>query len=100
MTEVNNQGSPDAESTTEIEIIGRRLSRISDIDEKSLSSLRQDYPHLRFTLCSEDDTAEREPFVTFDHFDLHLLSAGNGCLGLTFDISNYRGVVIALREAW
>lgn len=86
-------------NTLELEIIGRKLDKHNYIDEQHISALKRDYPHLRFVLCSEDDTGEREPYLQFDNFDLHLMSDGNGCLGLTLDVSNFRGVVIALREA-
>ncbi|PMH44854.1 hypothetical protein BCU68_11970 [Vibrio sp. 10N.286.49.B3] len=82
----------------EIETIGRRLDKETSIDDNTLVRLKKDFSHLRFTLCSEDDTAEREPFEQYEKFDLHLLGAGSGCLGLTMDTSNYCGVVVALRE--
>lgn len=82
----------------QIEIISRRLDRLYGIDEQTLVVLKRDFPQLRFALCSEDDTSEREPYRHFHTFDLHLLSGGDGCLGLTHDIDRCRGLVIALRE--
>jgi hypothetical protein len=87
-----------SDRTLDLEIIGRRLDKQNCIDEQFLGHIKQDFPHLRFILCSEDDTGEREPYLQFDDFDLHLFSGGSGCLGLTHDTHNFRGVVIALRE--
>ncbi|QUN05345.1 hypothetical protein KDN34_14255 [Shewanella yunxiaonensis] len=84
----------------EIETIGSRIARESTIDEALLARLRAAYPQWRFTLCSEDDTGEREPYLTFDGFDLHLVRlSATGCASLTPWPEQSSGILVALHES-
>ncbi|MBW8191497.1 hypothetical protein K0504_10655 [Neiella marina] len=60
--------------------------------------LREQFPEIRFLLCSDDDMAEREPFLSFDAFGFYLMSGGLGCACLTNDMDKAVGVIIATIE--
>ncbi|MCL1074744.1 DUF6129 family protein [Shewanella dokdonensis] len=84
----------------EIETIGSRIAQESAIDEALLSRMRAAYPQWRFTLCSEDDTGEREPYLSFNGFDLHLVRLSTtGCASLTPWPEQCSGILIALHSA-
>lgn len=59
-------------------------------------SLREAYPHLQFSLCSEDDINEDlEPVGETAGFFLYLLDGHDHCLRLTSDPEMATGVVLA-----
>lgn len=63
------------------------------------SALRQQFPELHFTECSEDDVSPRyKPVLTVDGFDLYLISGATGhCLEFTSDHDAATGVLIAAK---
>jgi hypothetical protein len=63
------------------------------------ASLRQRFPELHFTECSEDDVSPRyEPALSVDQFDLYLISGVTGhCLALTNDAAVATGILIAAK---
>jgi hypothetical protein len=84
---------------SDINQIGTVLEGLEFIDEEVMTRMRRAYPHLRFTLCSEDDTGSREPYASFCGFDLHLVSSGEGrCSSLTYYLEQCTGIVVALHE--
>ncbi|MDB1124162.1 DUF6129 family protein [Vibrio algarum] len=84
---------------SEIKQLGFLIENLDTIDDLALRKVRTSYPHLKFTLCSEDDIGEREPYYRFATFDLHLVCVSKGsCSHLTHNISSCNGVVIALHE--
>ena len=85
---------------SEIKYIGEVLEGLNFVDEEEIGKMRKGYPHLRFTLCSEDDIrVGREPYASFCGFDLHLVSSAEGrCSTLTFDLEQCTGIVVALHE--
>ncbi|WED24072.1 hypothetical protein L3Q72_22850 [Vibrio sp. JC009] len=84
---------------SEIRHISQVLEPLEVIDEEVMTKMRSAYPHLRFTLCFEDELGVREPYSEHSSFDLHLVSAPRGsCSHLTFDVQQCTGLVIALHE--
>ncbi len=70
------------------------------LDEAGLTALKQRWPDLRFTLCSDDDMPARlRPAVQRDAFNLYLVGGGEHCLSLTDDPMQAIGVVLAVTEA-
>lgn len=61
------------------------------------ASLRQRFPKLHFTECSEDDISPRyKAAFTVEGYDLYLISGASGhCLELTNDSGIATGILIA-----
>ncbi|PWI33862.1 hypothetical protein DI392_06585 [Vibrio albus] len=84
---------------SDIAQIGAVLEGLEYIDDDMMTRMRSAYPNLRFTLCSEDDMGEREPYESFCGFDLHLVTSGEGrCSSLTYHLEQCTGIVVALHE--
>ncbi len=65
------------------------------IDAVLHESLKQDFPGIRFTLCSEDDIHVGKPVLENEGFDIYLVGSSDHCLTLTNDYALATGVVIA-----
>jgi len=63
------------------------------------ASLRQRFPNLHFTECSEDDVSPLyHPAFSVDGHDLYLISGASGhCLALTNDASAATGILVAAK---
>ena len=63
------------------------------------ASLRQRFPELHFTECSEDDVSPRyKPAFTVTGYDLYYISGATGhCLELTNDAAIASGILIAAK---
>jgi hypothetical protein len=79
-------------------------ARIVQVGEATLldaraASLRQRFPDLHFTECSEDDVSPRyQPALSVEGYDLFLISGSSGhCLALTNDAANATGILIAAK---
>ena len=84
---------------TQLGDIGTKLDEVVNRQVDWLALIQQQYPQLRFTVCSEDDTGCHEPFHSYDQFDLHLVAHSlSGCSSLTQDVNHCTGLVIALHE--
>ncbi len=61
--------------------------------------LRERFPQLHFTECSEDDVSPRhQPALSFDNHDLYLVTGATGeCLKLTNDFNKATGVLVAAK---
>lgn len=68
------------------------------VDELLKAELRQEFPGIRFTLCSEDDIHAGKPVQQGEGFDIYLVGSSDHCLSLTNDFALATGVVIA--ETW
>ncbi|MDD4930219.1 MAG: DUF6129 family protein [Gallionella sp.] len=76
--------------------IANTVAAMVELNEDSLSSLKQAWPDLRFTLCSDDDMPARmPPALQRERFNLYLLGGGEHCLSLTCDPLHAIGVVLA-----
>jgi hypothetical protein len=66
------------------------------LGEATLETLKQTWPDLRFTLCSDDDMPARmQPALREKHFNLYLVGGSEHCLSLTDDPERAIGVVLA-----
>lgn len=65
--------------------------------ESGLSALKQDFPHIHFTLCSDDDVISGRPLREYLLFNIYLVNTSQHCAILTNDADNASGVVIAWR---
>lgn len=63
------------------------------------ASLRQRFPALHFTECSEDDVSPLyEPALSVHGYDLFLISGASGhCLALTNDAAIATGILVAAK---
>jgi hypothetical protein len=63
------------------------------------ASLRQRFPTLHFTECSEDDVSPRfQPAFSIEGYDLFLISGATGhCLALTNDAASATGILVAAK---
>ena len=61
--------------------------------------LRERFPQLHFTECSEDDVSPRhQPALSLDNHDLYLVTGATGeCLKLTDDFNKATGVLVAAK---
>ena len=63
------------------------------------ASLRQRFPTLHFTECSEDDLSPLyKPALDIDRYALYLISGASGhCLALTNDAASATGILVAAK---
>lgn len=79
--------------------IASAAAMLAELNEQTLETLKQRWPELRFTLCSDDDMPARmSPAVQRDTFNVYLVAGGEHCLGLTDDPLRAIGVVLAQVE--
>ena len=71
------------------------LATGQEIDTSLHESLKQNFPGIRFTLCTEDDIHAGKPVLASEHFDIYLVGSSDHCLTLTNDFALATGVVIA-----
>lgn len=57
--------------------------------------LREQYPDLHFTFCSDDDVVTDNPVYEQDAFNLYLIDSSDHCLCFTQDMDVATGIVIA-----
>lgn len=84
-------------------IVPETLSRIAsaaaacgELNDDALLSLKQTWPGLRFTLCSNEDMPARlPPALQREGFNLYLINGSEHCLSLTDDPAQAIGVVLA-----
>ncbi len=79
-----------------LEQIASTAVSLGDLNDQALDTLKQGWPDLRFTLCSDDDMPARlPPALKREKFNLYLVNGSEHCLSLTNDPSNAIGVVLA-----
>jgi hypothetical protein len=79
-----------------LEQIASAAAALGELNEAALEPLRQRWPDLRFTLCSDDDMPARmKPALRRDGINLYLVGGGEHCLSLTEDPLMAIGVVLA-----
>lgn len=67
-----------------------------DLNEDALDTIKQSWPDLRFTLCSDDDMPARmPPALRRKTLNLYLVNGNEHCLSLTDDPMHAIGVVLA-----
>lgn len=67
--------------------------------DASAAALRQRFPELHFTVCSEDDVSPLyQPALSIAGYDLFLISGSSGhCLALTNSPESATGIVVAAK---
>ena len=79
-----------------LEQIASKAATLGELNEAAMASLKQAWPDLRFTLCSDDDMPARMPCaLQRESFSLYLVGGGEHCLSLTTDAEQAIGVVLA-----
>lgn len=69
------------------------------LSEATLQSLRQGWPDLHFTLCSDDDIPARlTPAVEARDFNLYLVSNAQHCIAFTTEPEAATGLVLATQS--
>lgn len=81
-----------AETVVEIK---EALLSMGILDDGSVSQLREKWPDIHFTYCTEDDIHSGKPVQETDGFCLYLVDSREHCLCLTNDYDNATGVVVA-----
>jgi hypothetical protein len=70
------------------------------LSEATLHRLREDWPDLHFTLCSDDDIPARlTPAVEGRDFNLYLVSNAQHCVAFTAEPEAATGIVLAAAES-
>jgi len=82
-----------------LEQIANTAAAMGVLNDDSLITLKQAWPDLRFTLCSNDDMPARLPAaLQRERFNLYLVNGSEHCLSLTDDPLHAIGVVLACVE--
>lgn len=77
-----------------VEFITSQLCQ-QPLDEAMIITLREQWPDIHFTYCSEDDIHSGKPIRETDKFSLYLVDSTEHCLCLTNDMNTATGLVIA-----
>lgn len=72
-----------------------KLANGKPVDDTLKEELKQAFPGIRFTLCSEDDIHAGKPVEESEHFDIYLVGSSDHCMTLTNDYALATGIVIA-----
>jgi hypothetical protein len=77
------------------------LAEVADVARRDASAagLRQHFPELHFSECSEDEVSPRyRPALCLDTHALYLISGATGhCLTLTHDAEIATGILVAAK---
>ncbi|KAB2922304.1 MAG: hypothetical protein F9K30_12680 [Dechloromonas sp.] len=75
-----------------------QVGEATQLDARA-ASLRQRFPALHFTECSEDDVSPRyQPALSVSGYDLYLISGASGhCLEFTNDAATATGILVATK---
>jgi hypothetical protein len=65
------------------------------LSEATLIELRQTYPSIHFTYCSDDDIHSGRPVAEHPTFNVYLVDTRGHCFTLTTDFEHATGVVLA-----
>ena len=79
-----------------LEQIVSKAATMGELNEAGMALLKNTWPDLRFTFCSDDDMPARmSPALQRDSFKLYLVGGGEHRLSLTTDAEQAIGVVVA-----
>ncbi|ALG66999.1 DUF6129 family protein [Beggiatoa leptomitoformis] len=68
---------------------------LQGLDEATITTLRQSYPHLHFTYCMDDDINTPKPVLERQGFNVYLIDGREHCLKLTSHFETATGLVLA-----
>ena len=77
-----------------VETIKTQLSK-NGVDESTITKLREKWPDIYFTYCSDDDIHTGKPVEEAEKFNIYLVDSSDHCLCLTNDLDSATGLVIA-----
>jgi hypothetical protein len=77
-----------------IEKIGSKVQEI-DLDESVVGKLRDLWPDIHFTYCSDDDIGQAKPVYENRNFFLYLVDNSNHCISFTSNHETATGIVVA-----
>jgi len=85
----------------EPEVIDQISQLVKDhgLDEAAVSRLRDMWPNIHFTYCSDDDVLGPTPVREFDSFNVYLVDGRDHCLQFTSNPEHATGLVLAEIEA-
>lgn len=73
-----------------------KVSEVGGLSETGLATLRQAWPDIHFTFCSEDDVPARlTPAAEGEGFAVYLVSGAQHCVGFTNHLEAATGLVLA-----
>ncbi|OGS92472.1 MAG: hypothetical protein A2061_09605 [Gallionellales bacterium GWA2_59_43] len=76
--------------------IADALVALGTLNDDAVTDLKQSWPDLRFTLCSDEDMPARmPPALQRAGFNLYMVGGGEHCISLTTDPEQAIGVVVA-----
>jgi hypothetical protein len=79
-----------------LEKIANAAHSFGALNDDALATLKQTWPDLRFTLCSDEDMPARmPPVLQRAGFNLYMVGGGEHCISLTTDMEQAIGVVLA-----
>ena len=84
------------EETTIDEITSLLISH--GLDEAAVTELRNKWPHIHFTYCSDDDVCGPPAIRESDDFSIYLIDGRDHCLSFTSSIEIATGLVLAEHE--
>ena len=81
----------------EAEVIDKIATKVeeSGLDGSITGKLRELWPEIHFTYCSEDDIHQASPVYEHSDFILYLVDNSNHCISFTSSHAAATGVVIA-----
>lgn len=65
------------------------------LDEAVISGLREKWPKIHFTYCSDDDVSGPKPVREFSAFNVYLVDGRDHCLQFTSSYEAATGLVLA-----
>lgn len=68
------------------------------LDESSVDKLRNKWPHIHFTFCSDDDVCGPTAIRESDGFSIYLIDGREHCLKFTSNTEIATGLVLAEHE--
>ena len=68
------------------------------LDEAAVSELRNKWPGIHFTYCSDDDVCGPEPVLDSEGFSMYLVDSSDHCLRFTSNAELATGLVLAEHE--
>lgn len=79
------------------DVLDRVAAQAGVSDERLLGNLREDFPGVHFSVCSDDDMPTRmSPAAQNAVCCLYYVSSGGRCLSLSADAESASGLVVAL----
>ncbi|TAN70756.1 MAG: hypothetical protein EPN17_03715 [Methylobacter sp.] len=81
-------------SSEQINAITAKIETM-ELNDDTVSQLRQQYQPIHFTYCMDDDLPNNTPVVERKDFNLYLIDGREHCLCLTNDYDVATGIVVA-----